>query len=243
MTLDLPRVIGHRGAAAHAPENTLISIRKARELGCRMIEFDATLTRDGVPVLLHDDTLDRTTSGTGEIADADFTIVRTLDAGAWFGREFAGEKVPTLEEALDLAHAIGLDVNIEIKPSAAREVETAERVLAAARQTVGVGGPAPFISSFSVAALEIAHRTAPDWPRGYLIWDRPRDWQIIADRLDATTLNVSHERESPETIAAYLETGRPVLCYTVNDGARARTLFSLGVSAVFSDRPEVIPAG
>ena len=242
MTLDLPRVIGHRGAAAHAPENTLASILKARELGCRMIEFDATLTRDGVPVLLHDDTLDRTTSGTGEIADADFAHVRTLDAGSWFGREFAGETVPTLEEALDLAVRIGLGVNIEIKPSAAREVETAETVLRAAKDAVASGGLVPFISSFSVAALEIARRIAPDWPRGYLIWDRPRTWRLIADRLEATTFNVSHERESPETIAEYLETGRPVLCYTVNDGARAKTLFSLGVAAVFSDKPEVIHA-
>jgi len=134
MTLTLPRVIGHRGAAAHAPENTLASFRKAAALGVEMVEFDVKLTRNRVPVVIHDDTLDRTTDGSGPIANSDFAAVRMLDAGRKFAPEFRGERVPTLDEVLTVALELGLAVNIEIKPCPGREVETAEVALAAAQK-------------------------------------------------------------------------------------------------------------
>ena len=92
----IPRVVGHRGAAGHAPENTLAGLRKAVELGATWVEFDVVLTGDGVPVLLHDDTLERTTNGRGSIAETALADVRSLDAGSWFSERFAGERVPTL---------------------------------------------------------------------------------------------------------------------------------------------------
>ena len=242
MTLTLPRVIGHRGAAAHAPENTLASFRKAAALGARMVEFDVKLTRNRVPVVIHDDTLDRTTDGSGAIANADFAAVRMLDAGRKFAPEFKGERVPTLDEVLTLALELGLDINIEIKPCPGREVETAEVALAAAQKLWPADRPKPLVSSFAIESLMKAREIAPDWPRGYLIWDRPAVWAANADAIGAATINISHEKETPETIAEYRATGRPVLAYTVNDAERARALFDLGVAGVFSDAPDRILA-
>ena len=98
----LQPVIGHRGAAARAPENTLAGLRRARELGAAWVEFDVMLTADRVPVLIHDETLERTTTGRGEVARHTAAEIRALDAGGWFAPEFAGERVPTLAEAVAL---------------------------------------------------------------------------------------------------------------------------------------------
>lgn len=237
MTLVLPPVIGHRGAAAIAPENTLAAIRAAAAGRVAMVEVDAKLTADGVAILLHDDDLDRTTDGTGPAAARTAEEFARLDAGGWFAPEFAGEPVPTLEAALALVVELGLAINIEIKPCPGREVETAKIVLATAQAAWPAGLAPPLVSSFSLESLEVAARLAPDWPRGYLIWDRPDDWRAVADRLGAASLHVCPDRSTPEEMAQYLAAGRPVAAYTVNDAAAAAALWQAGVAAVFSDDP------
>ena len=112
----LAPVIGHRGAAARAPENTLAGLRRAKDLGCSWVEFDVRLTGDGALVLCHDARLDRTTTGQGRVSAHRLSAIRCFDAGAWFAPEFAGGAVPTLEEALLVAAELGLSVNIEIRP-------------------------------------------------------------------------------------------------------------------------------
>jgi len=233
----LPRVIGHRGAAAEAPENTLAGFNAAAALGARMVEIDVKLTADGVPILMHDDDLDRTTDGQGPVRAAPLAAIRRFDAGGWFGPAFAGERVPTLAEALVMARELGLGLNLEIKPCPGRERETALTALKEARKLWPADRPPPLVSSFAVESLLAAREAVPEWPRGYLIWDRPDDWRDAADAVGAATINVNHEFETPDTIAAYRATGRPVLAYTVNDPDRARALFALGIAAVFSDRP------
>lgn len=236
--LVLPHIIGHRGAAALAPENTLAGLRAAARHGARMVEVDVKLTADDVPVLLHDDTVDRTTDGTGPAATMRLCNLRKLDAGRWFDPAFAGERVPTLAECLALAVELDLALNLEIKPCPGREVETAERALDEARRLWPADRPPPLISSFAVACLHVARDIVPDWPRGYLIWERPDDWAEIADAVDAATLNVHHPFETPESLAAYRATGRPVVAYTVNDPARADALLAQGVAAIITDCPD-----
>ena len=239
MTADLrlPPVIGHRGAAALAPENTLASIRAAAAAGARMVEVDAKLTADGVPILMHDDDLDHTTSGHGPVARRTAAEIARLDAGSWFAAAFAGEPVPTLADALDLVGALGLALNLEIKPCPGREEETARTVLGIARARWAVDRPPPLVSSFSVAAMRVAARQEPDWPRGYLIWDRPADWRRAAAEIGAATLNVSPDRCSAADLSDYLADGRPVLAFTVNDAAEAQRLWAAGVTAIFTDDP------
>ena len=239
--LFLPPVIGHRGAAALAPENTLAALRAAAAAGVAMVEFDATLTADGVPIVLHDETLDRTTNGSGALDDIPAAVIAGLDAGAWFDARFAGEPVPTLEAVLITAADLGLAVNVEIKPCPGRDAETAAAVLATTR-AVWPGGrsgdrPVPLVSSFSRTALRVAADTVPDWPRGYLIWDRPDDWAAFADAIGATTLNISPARSTAEEMAGYLANGRPVAAFTVNDPAIAQRLWADGVGAVITDDP------
>lgn len=110
----LPPVIGHRGAAGHAPENTLASLEKAAALGVRWVEFDVKLTADAMVILFHDETLSRTTDGKGALADKKWADLRPLDAGGWFGPEFAGEHVPSLEEAVAALARLGLGAVVEI---------------------------------------------------------------------------------------------------------------------------------
>lgn len=234
--LDIPRIIGHRGAKAHAPENTLASVRLARAHGARWVEVDVKLSRDGAPVLMHDERLERTTDGRGEVRDMDLADLRRLDAGRWFSTEYAGERIPTLEEFLDLAAGLGLGVNLEVKPCPGREAETARIALEVARGRAAPGLPV-LVSSFAVESLETALATAPDWPRGYLMDEEHPDWAAVADRIGAATLNVNARHQTRESVAAYRASGRPVLCYTVNDPSRAAELLAWGVSAVFTDDP------
>lgn len=236
MLSTLPRLIGHRGAKESAPENTLASIREAARQGARWVEVDVMLTRDRRPVLIHDDTLDRTTSGTGPVPLLDLEQLRQLDAGSWFDPRFAGERVPTLEEAVDVIRDLGLGLNLEIKPYPGQEAATAAIALDVLRPLWPADRPL-LLSSFEVPCLEVARDVWPEIPRGYLIWKQPDDWAAIADRVGAATLNVNQEWQTPDSIAAYRATGRPVLAYTVNDAERARTLFDWGVTAVFTDAP------
>ena len=114
-TTQIPPIIGHRGAKANAPENTLVSIGKAHEEGATWVEFDVKLTSDSVPILIHDATLERTTSGQGEVCNRSLEDIRRLDAGRWFGPAFAGERVPTLAETLDFMAARSMGFNLNVK--------------------------------------------------------------------------------------------------------------------------------
>jgi glycerophosphoryl diester phosphodiesterase len=236
--LDLPRLIGHRGAARHAPENTLGSIRAAAEQGARWVEFDVKLSADRVPLLMHDDTVDRTTNGRGAVAAMSFAALRALDAGSWFDPKFRGERIPSLAEALDLIAALGLGFNLEIKPCPGRAEETAGVALTMAANVWPEDRPPPLISSFDREAMAVAHRVMPDWPRGFLMDQPPPDWRVQMERLECATLHINARRRGTEAaMPSYLAAGRPVLAYTVNRPADAKEVFSWGVRAVFTDTP------
>ncbi len=239
--LDIPPVIGHRGACAYAPENTLASIRTAAAQGASWVEFDVRLTREGDLVLMHDDDVRRTTNGKGRVLDLTLAEIGALDAGAWFGGAFAGERVPTLVETIALLGELGLGANIEIKSGKTETRATAEalaRILAAHWRA-----PAPpLISSFEVPALEAMRAVAPQWPRGLLLKEIGGDWRGLLDRLGAATLNLDHRPLDAGKITIARQAGLPILCYTVNDPARARQLFAWGVNAVFTDRPDALLA-
>ena len=237
MSLTFPRIIGHRGARAHAPENTLAGIREGARQGARWVEVDVKLTADGEPILMHDETLDRTTDGRGEVRAHDLAAIRRLSANRGFAPAYAGEPVPTLAEALALCLELGLGINLEIKPCPGREAETARVALARAAALWPADRPPPLVSSFAFESLIAAAETLPAWPRGLLI-DRPEpDWAEKAARIDAATINVNSRYQDAGSIARHGAGGRPVLVYTVNDPARAAELFRWGAAAIFTDRP------
>ena len=237
----LAPVIGHRGAAASAPENTLAGMRRAKALGCAWVEFDVRLTADGALVLCHDNRLDRTTSGRGRVSAYPLQDICQYDAGAWFGPDFAGERVPTLDDALDLAIEIGLGTNIEIKADRGAAASAGAAVAAALDGRRGRLPPV-LVSSFLPASLAEMRRLLPDIPRGLLLRLLPQSWKAAAARLDCATIHINHQRLRAPLAAAIRAVGYPLLAHTVNSAARAQQLFDWGVTSVFSDNPDIILA-
>lgn len=235
-----PRVIAHRGGGSLAPENTLAAIRTGAQRGFAGVEFDVMLSRDSVPVLVHDETLERTTNGTGAVSNTAWTDLAALDAGSWFGAAFAGEPLPRYADAARLCVDLGLWANVEIKPATGRERETGRGVAAASAEPWRHAPLAPLLSSFSVAALEAAAAAAPGLPRGLLVEAIPDGWRDTVTRLGCVSLHCSYKHLTRAQARAVKDTGCALLCYTVNDPGTAREIFGWGVDTVVTDRLDLV---
>jgi glycerophosphoryl diester phosphodiesterase len=235
-----PRVIAHRGGGVLAPENTLAALRLAGNLGFRGVEFDVKLSADGTPVLMHDNTLERTTDGSGNVAQTSYAVLAGLDAGSWFGNEFAGEPVPAFAAASALCREAGLWANIEIKPCPGRERETGEAVARMTKLLWSGAGPAPLLSSFSTEALDAARRVAPELPRGLLAVEPHEDWQSRLEQLGCASLHLAHPHADAALVRAVHAAGYGVLVYTVNESERALDLLDWGVDALVTDQLDAI---
>eukprot|EP00741_Cyanophora_paradoxa_P025298 tig00000361_g24417.t1 len=240
LTYELPKIVGHRGAAAIAPENTLAGLRKAAELGCKMVEFDVKLTQDGRVILFHDHLLERTTDGKGDTRNLTLKEIRDLDAGSHFHADFESERVPTLEEALDEMVRLGLYANVELKPCAGTDEPLAAAALEVIARRWPRHLPPLLLSSFERASLAAAARISPETPRGLLLEEPPADWAEAAEALGCSTVHTNHLHTSDEVIAEATARGMPVLCYTVNSAREAEGLFRRGVASVFSDYPDLL---
>ncbi|HZF81131.1 MAG TPA: glycerophosphodiester phosphodiesterase, partial [Rubrivivax sp.] len=222
----LPRWIAHRGAGKLAPENTLAAFRLGASHGYRAFECDAKLSADGVPLLLHDATLDRTTSGQGLAANQAWQALSRLDAGSWHGPAYAGEPIPTLQAVARYCLANEFSLNIEIKPTPGQDDETG-RVVAAHAAAWWAGAPRqPLLSSFSPAALAAAQRSAPVLPRALLLDALRPDWLPEARQLDCVGVVFNHTLLTRATVQEVQVAGMQVACYTVNDAAIAERLLS-----------------
>ena len=235
-----PRIIAHRGGGLLAPENTLAAIRLARNLGFAGVEFDVKLTGDGIPVLMHDDALERTTDGAGPVAETSYQEIAKLDAGSWFGNEFGGEPVPSFAAASALCREAGVWANIEIKASPGQERETGEAVARMAKLLWNGSHPLPLLSSFSALALEAAAVESPDLPRALLVVEASPNWLAQLDRLQCVALHVSHRHLDAALVKAVHNSGRGVLAYTVNDSETALDLLEWGVDALVTDQLDAI---
>jgi glycerophosphoryl diester phosphodiesterase len=248
-----PRVLAHRGGGALAPENTIAAIRVGCERGFRGVEFDAMLCGDGEAVLIHDPTLDRTTNGTGPVAARSSAELAALDAGRWFSRDFAGEPVPRLAEAIAYCRAQRVWINAEIKPSPGTDAATGRQVAHAVAQgfadlapaagsAAGPDPQAPLLSSFSAEALAAAREAVPWLARGLLCGRMPPDWREQLQRLGCVALHCDHRWLDPAGAARVHRAGYWLFCYTVNDRKRAVELARWGVDAICTDRLDRIEA-
>lgn len=220
-----PRWIAHRGGGTLAPENTLAGIRLAAALGYRAVEFDVMLSGSGTPVLMHDETLERTTDGHGWLAHTDDAVLFTLDAG--------GEPVPRLDAALQACAALGLAANVEIKPASGCDVETAARTLAAIDR---LAEPPPLLlSSFSLPALRVAQTLRPDLPRAWLLDTLPDDWRETAAGLGVVALHVGLSLVTPALVRDCAGAGLALRAYTVRTVDQAEALLAIGVDGLFID--------
>lgn len=239
----LPRVIGHRGAMAHAPENTAAGFREAARRGAAWIEFDVRLSADGVAVVIHDARLERTTNGRGPVAGTDYAKIAALDAGAWFARQFAGERVPRLGDALRLAGELGLGVNIELKPTRKHQREFSTAVLEVLAEGWPGHLPPALLSSFDRKVLAALREHRSPWPSGLLVKSLPRNWRRQIAALGCSSVHAAHERLTRAGARAVKSRGLVLCAYTLDDPARAAELFGWGVDAVFSNAPGVMLAG
>lgn len=237
---ELPFVIGHRGAAALAPENTLISLVRAKQEGATWVEFDVKLSRFGEAVLFHDPTLERTTDGTGNVRDLSLSELRELDAGRWFDPSFVGERIPTFLEAMVILAREGLGANVEIKPDEGRERETASTVARLIGSDWPHSVPTPVISSFSEEAIGVVHQEAREIPRAMLFWKLPEDWRDVVARYECSAIHMSDRHLPPTLIQDAAALGLPVRIYTINDLDRAKELRAMGAQSIFTDRPDLI---
>jgi glycerophosphoryl diester phosphodiesterase len=233
----LPRVIGHRGASGHAPENTLSSIRMAADMDAKFIEIDVTLTSDDIPVIFHDSELSRCTNGNGPVLLKTLADLKKLDAGSWFSDEFKDERIPTLKEAISTIHDSGLGLNLEIKPCMGWQVPTADSVAKELGQYLPENLPL-LISSFNIEALQVAGRALPDIPLGYLTVAIPPDWERRLTEAGCASLHCHMDFVTPDIVKKVRAAGFRFLVYTVNDVKTAQTFIDWGVNAVITDFPD-----
>jgi glycerophosphoryl diester phosphodiesterase len=237
-------VIAHRGFSRAAPENTLAAFRRAIEVGADRVEFDVLLTADGAPVVIHDHTLERTTSGRGLVSAMDLAGIQALDAGRWFGPGFAGERVPTLDETLDACRG-KIPVNVEIKGEAvdhgpAGEANGVESKVVAALRAHRMTGEA-VVSSFEPLALERVHRLAPEIVIESL-HDREREKgrgpREVCAEVGSRAFNCSLKEVSVAWIAEAHAAGLKVKVYTVDEPADMERLIGMGVDGIFTNTPD-----
>ena len=187
-----PAFVAHRGAGLLAPENTLAALRVGHSFGYRMFEIDAKLSGDGVALLMHDATLDRTTDGRGRVDAYPFAVLARLDAGSRHSQAFAGEGIPTLERVARWILANDAMLNIEIKPSPGRERETGAAFALDAREAWRDAAIAPLLSSFSPVALAAAQEVAPELPRALLLDELSADWLDRSAALGCVAVAARH---------------------------------------------------
>jgi glycerophosphoryl diester phosphodiesterase len=234
---DVPRRIAHRGASAQAPENTIPAFEAAARLGATWVEFDVMLSADGVPVVIHDETLRRTTGVDGWVAQTHVADLMQLDAGRWFAPKFAGARIPSLSQTLDALARLGLGANVEIKPTVGAEAETGRVVARALADSWPVRLPPPVVSSFSTVAIRAAHACHPAHDYAPIFEHVPDDWPAHLDAVGGQAVHCNAQHLTRAKAQEILATGAAIRCYTVNDGKTATRLADWGVSTVFTDMP------
>jgi len=237
-----PRLVAHRGAGALAPENTLTAMRVGHAHGYRMVEFDVKLAADNVSFLLHDDTLERTTSGRGRADALPWRELSRLDAGGWHSAKYAGEPLPTLAAVARWARAHGVACNVEIKPMPGRERETGAAVALDVNALWRDAEVPPLLSSFSEEALEEARKAVPALPRALLVSKLAPDWLNRLERLGCIALDACHDILTADVVRTAHEGGYRVLCFTPNEPARVAELAAWGVDTIITDAVDRIAA-
>jgi glycerophosphoryl diester phosphodiesterase len=232
----LPLWVAHRGAGRLAPENTLAAFRLGAAHGYRAFECDVKLSADGVPFLLHDATLERTTSGRGVAGELDWSALSRIDAGTWHSRAYAGEPLPSLQALAAYLHANAFALDLEIKPTPGTEHHTGQVVgREAARLWAGADAPPLLFSSFRPEALAGARETAPHFPRALLLDTLWPGWLDVAQQLGCSAVITNYNVTSAQALGQIHGAAMRGLVYTVNDPAPAAWLQSIGIDGIITD--------
>lgn len=230
------KVMGHRGAAKVAPENTFASFKAAADAGAEWVEIDVTLAAQDDLVIFHDDTLDRCTSGNGLVIETDYDKIKTLDAGSWFDARFRSETVPSLVKTLLYLQELDLSLNLEIK----YPHEDIERIVPAVMAQIKEYWQDPsklMISSFNEAALKLVRKLDQEVRLGQLYEGIPANWQDTLHNINAFSLNCDYKQLTKEQAVAVKEAGYYLFCYTANDPVLVEDHWQWGMDTVITDDP------
>lgn len=243
-----PTWIAHRGAGRLAPENTLAAFRAGAALGWKAFECDVKLSADGVPFLLHDDTLERTTDAAGSAGDLSWGDLARLDAGGWHSRTHAGEPLASLDAIAAFCLRNGHLLNLELKPVPGDEERTGQVVAQTVRQRWGEAvrdglSVWPLLSSFEPRTLAAAREAVPELPRALLLDALTPDCFDIAERLDCAAVILEESLVTRELVRALHHDGLRVLAYTVNEASRAELLLELGLDGLITDAVDTFVPG
>ena len=236
---DTPMLIAHRGGSLEAPENTMAAFRHAISLGMRSVELDVQLSRDGELVVIHDETLDRTTDGTGAVIEHTFEELRGLDAGVKFGPQFAGERIPTLREVLDLCVSEGVGVAIELK-SPHINVGMEEKVAALLGEMWLRGAENLICISFDHGSVRTLRSFDATIPLGYLYGPDVQEFVQPDDTIQAYCPYFGIAIARPDQVEKAHRLGKLVFVWTVDDAADMRRIAETGVDGIISDRPSLL---
>lgn len=232
--LGRPLVMGHRGASGHAPENTMASFKKAVEMGVEAVELDVHLTADNRLVVMHDETVDRTTNGKGEIAKLTLAEIQQLDAGSWYGPEFKGEPVPTLEEVLSWARGV-VPVVIEVKFNRAIEAITTATVMEVER--LGASDNVTIISFDHHVSLGVK-QFKPEWSTGALYVGRPVDPVGIATAARASGLLPMFGLLTPDQVQKAHDAKLWVGVWSPNSESEIQHAIHMGADMIGTNYPD-----
>lgn len=232
-------VQAHRGSSALAPENTIAAFRRAAEDGAKWVELDVALNADGELIVIHDDSVDRTTNGSGNLGALSTADIQALDGGSWFGVEFAGEKIPTLDEVIVALGAFGLNINVEIKQHPhhqSLEQLTTAVAAALAKRTAHMQ---IMISSFDPDCLKAMHRLTPELELA-MLWGRiPDDWEEKLAAIPATTIHAHYKGLCIGLLEQTSAKGIKVRAWTSNDPIELASFWHAGLTGVITDDPRV----
>lgn len=232
-------VQAHRGASAVAPENTIAAFRAAAEQGAKWVELDVALSADGKLIVIHDDSVDRTSSGTGSLGDLTGDQIGGFDAGSWFSPDFAGERIPTLAEALVALGELGLSANVEIKQH--KHHKSLDQLVRAVQADIARRAPQTqiMISSFDPEALKAMHVLEPDLEMA-MLWGRPpEDWAEQLAAIPATTIHMHYKALSIGMLEETSKRGIKVRAWTCNDPVQLVSFWGAGLTGVITDNPKV----
>ena len=237
MSLSPSQICAHRGASGTAPENTMAAFERACALPVGSIEFDISLLGDGALMVHHDGDLGRTIRATGTLAEMSQSDFDDLDAGSWFGAEFAGERVPTLRAVLALLAEHDKMPVLDVKLHG-DETEAFAAALAAELALPAHQAQNPLVTSFSREFLIAFRAHAPTARLAYLDEPLPADWQVFCDEIGAEAVHLDYSRTSPNAVAAVRASGRDIRFYTVNDPVAVEAHLHAGLTAIITDFPD-----
>ena len=230
-------VQAHRGASAIAPENTIAAFRAAAEAGAKWVELDVALSADGTLVVIHDDSVDRTSSGKGSLGDLTGAQIGDFDAGSWFDPRFAGERIPTLAETISALGELGLSANVEIKQH--KHHKSLDQLVRAVQADISkrAAGTQIMISSFDPEALKAMHALEPALEMA-MLWVRPpEDWEAQLAAIPASTIHMHYKALSIGLLEETAKRNIKVRAWTCNNPTQLVSFWDAGLTGVITDNP------